>query len=171
MPAPSDQSTSGPDAPPNRAQSTRGLSTAIEIDVVKNASEELVRALARLLPQLSDAPAPTVRQLDEIISNPGTYLFLARDAKEVAGTLTLVVLDLLTGTKALIEDVVVDASYRGQGIGASLVERALELATNLGASTVELTSRPSREAANRLYERIGFARRETNVWRWSASAP
>lgn len=87
------------------------------------------------------------------------------DDGEIVGTLTLACFHIPTGTRAWIEDVVVDDAARGEGIGAALVEEAVRLARTAGARTIDLTSRPEREAANRLYERTGFARRETNVYR------
>jgi ribosomal protein S18 acetylase RimI-like enzyme len=81
--------------------------------------------------------------------------------------LTLVVYRIPTGVRAAIEDVVVDQAGRGRGVGEALTQSALELAAKHGAKTVDLTSRPSREAANRLYERVGFERRETNMWRYN----
>ena len=89
------------------------------------------------------------------------------DDETVLGTLTLVVFHIPTGTRAVIEDVVVDQAARGQGIGEALTKAALELAAGRGARTVDLTSRPSREAANRLYGRLGFQRRDTNFWRYT----
>ena len=104
-----------------------------------------------------------------MIEAPGTHLLVARDdAGRIVGTLTLVVFRIPTGLRAWIEDVVVDESARGQGTGEALTREALRIAADLGARTVDLTSRPTREAANRLYRRLGFELRDTNVWRWSA---
>ncbi len=141
---------------------TNGLS----IERVQQASEELVGAFARLGPQLSSAPPAGLEALRRVVSSPGTVLLVARAADgSIVGTCTLVTFEIPTGVRAWLEDVVVDGAVRGGGIGATLVEAALEAARAAGARTVDLTSRPSREAANRLYERSGFARRETNVWR------
>jgi len=132
---------------------------------------EIVDALATLVPQLSSsAPAPTDAEIDDIATSPATVLFVARDADgAIVGSLTLVVFRAPTGPRAWIEDVVVDTSTRGQGIGAALVRTALDRAASEGARTVDLTSRPSREAANRLYVRLGFEQRETNVYRWNGA--
>ena len=129
---------------------------------------ELVDAIARLLPQLSSsAPAPTGAEIGEIVVSPATTLFVARTADgSIVGTLTLVLFRIPSGVRAWIEDVIVGEEARGQGCGEALNRAALDAARAAGARTVELTSRPSREAANRLYQRIGFTRRETNVYRY-----
>jgi len=130
-------------------------------------SPDLVAAFTRLVNQLSrTSPPPTYDDLEEMVGAPGTRLLLAVDGGgHIAGSLTLVLFRLPTGVRAWIEDVVVDEGARRQGIGAALTTRAVELATQAGARTVDLTSRPSREAANRLYVKLGFQLRETNVYR------
>jgi ribosomal protein S18 acetylase RimI-like enzyme len=129
--------------------------------------DELVDAFARLVPQLSrTAPSPGPFELEEMVASPSTALLLARDDSErIVGALTLVVFRIPTGVRAWIEDVVVDEQVRGGGVGTALVAAALWRAEEAGARTVDLTSRPDREAANRLYERMGFTRRATNVYR------
>ncbi|HTN99556.1 MAG TPA: GNAT family N-acetyltransferase, partial [Microthrixaceae bacterium] len=124
--------------------------------------------MAALVPQLSSSsPAPTAAELTEIVDSDASHLLIARnDQGLVCGSMTLVVFRIPTGVRAWVEDVVVDSGARGQGVGDSLNRYALELAVGLGAKTVDLTSRPSREAANRLYQRLGFVARETNVYRW-----
>jgi ribosomal protein S18 acetylase RimI-like enzyme len=141
----------------------------IVVTEVTTVTTEIVDALAALVPQLSSsAPAPTETDLAEIAASPATVLFVARhDRGAIVGPLTLVVFRAPTGPRAWIEDVVVDTTTRGQGIGAALVHRALDRAVQAGARTVDLTSRPSREAANRLYVRLGFEQRQTNVYRWN----
>jgi len=136
---------------------------------VTSVTPDIIEALSRLIPQLSSsAPAPTAAEVAEIASSPATVLLAARDeGGGIVGSLTLVLFRAPTGPRAWIEDVVVDTSIRGQGIGAALVLEALDRATTAGARTVDLTSRPSRQAANRLYGRLGFERRATNVYRWS----
>ena len=140
------------------------------VEVVAAVTDELVAAVSRLVGQLSSsAPAPTRAELEVLVGSPATTLLVARTpGGPVVGMLTLAVFRIPTGVRAWIEDVVVDAGARGQGIGAALTERAIELAAAAGARTVELTSRPSREAANRLYRRLGFEVRETNVYRFQA---
>jgi ribosomal protein S18 acetylase RimI-like enzyme len=131
------------------------------------ATPELLGALADLVPQLSSSAAPlTAAELAEIVASPATILFVARDgAGRVLGTLSLILFRAPTGLRAWIEDVVVDGAIRGGGVGSALVRRAVERARGAGAQTVDLTSRPSRQAANRLYVREGFAQRTTNVYR------
>ena len=145
---------------------------AIEIERAARVDAELVSALRRLVPQLSSsAPAPTVDQLREMIESPCTTVLLARTRAggDIVGSLTLAVFRIPTGVRAWIEDVVVDSSARGRGVGEALSREALRLAVEKGARTVELTSRPSRAAANRLYRRLGFVERETSVYRYTLS--
>lgn len=131
-------------------------------------SDELVAAFGRLVPQLSSsAAAPTRAELEAIVSSPATAILLARDDDgAIIGSLTLAFFRTPTGARAWIEDVVVDEDARGQGAGKALVEEAIRLASEAGVRTVDLTSRPSRDAANSLYEKIGFRSRETNVYRY-----
>jgi ribosomal protein S18 acetylase RimI-like enzyme len=138
------------------------------IEVATQATDELVTAMAYLIPQLSKSnPPPTKEQLSDIIASEASVLFVARVEGKIAGALTLATFRIPTGVRAWIEDVVVDSEARGHGVGEALNMAAIEEAKNRGAITVELTSRPSREAANRLYQRIGFIERETNVYRYS----
>lgn len=131
-------------------------------------SEELVAGFARLVPQLSSSAAPPTRdELEAIVASPATTILLALDEEDaVIGSLTLALFRTPTGSRAWIEDVVVDETARGQGAGEALVEEAVRLSAEAGARTVDLTSRPSRDAANSLYEKIGFRTRETNVYRY-----
>ncbi len=140
----------------------------ISIEAATEAGDELVAAMAALVPQLSrSSPPPGRAQLAEMVGAPGTLLLVARDeGGAIVGTLTLVTFRIPTGVRAWIEDVIVDASARGRGVGESLTRAALEAAAERGAKTVDLTSRPSREAANRLYLRVGFRPRETNIYRY-----
>ena len=139
------------------------------IELANAASPELEDAFQRLIPQLSSSSAPMdIEQLEDYLSQQSIDLILFRgDDGDIQGMLTLVTFTIPTGVRAWIEDVVVDDAARGKGAGMQLVEAALELAHNRGAKTVDLTSRPSREAANRLYQRAGFEQRETNVYRHS----
>jgi ribosomal protein S18 acetylase RimI-like enzyme len=138
----------------------------ITIAVAESADAELVAAVAVLLPQLSSSsPAPANEDLARIIGDPATTLFLARDDGRIVGMLTLVLFLLPSGLRAWIEDVVVDDEARGGGIASALVQAALDHASAQNARTVDLTSRPEREAANRLYLRLGFEQRSTNVYR------
>jgi ribosomal protein S18 acetylase RimI-like enzyme len=141
----------------------------IEVREATEVTPDLVAAFERLTPQLSSsAPAPTSGELAEIVASPATVLLLATDparGDEIVGSMTLVLFRIPTGMRAWIEDVVVDGESRGAGVGAALNRRALQIAADRGARTVDLTSRPSREAANRLYRRLGFELRSTNVYR------
>jgi ribosomal protein S18 acetylase RimI-like enzyme len=139
----------------------------IHITEVVDVTEEIVAAFARLIPQLSSSsPPPSVDALSEIAANPNSVLYVARDTDtgEILGSLTLALFRIPTGLQARIEDVVVDGDARGRGIGADLTNAAVERARAAGAKSVGLTSRPAREAANRLYQRLGFHQRETNVY-------
>ena len=139
------------------------VSEAHEVDL------DLVAAFGRLVPQLSSSsPPPTADELAEVIATPGTFVFVARaDDGVIVGTLTLVTFRIPTGMRAIIEDVVVDEAARGQRASESLTRAALDKAASVGCKTVDLTSRPSREAANHIYRSIGFEQRETNVYRLS----
>ncbi len=130
---------------------------------------ELVAAFRLLTPQLSrSAPPPGGQELAEMVRSPATVLLMARDGqKGLIGSLTLVLFRIPTGVRAWIEDVVVDNESRGRGVAEVLCREALNRASAAGARTVDLTSRPSREAANRLYRRLGFQLRDTNVYRWA----
>jgi ribosomal protein S18 acetylase RimI-like enzyme len=145
----------------------------VQVEECNEVTDELVDAMALLVPQLSrSSPAPTAAELIEIVDSGACHLLIARDDVEVGlgrilGSMTLVVFRIPTGVRAWIEDVVVDDAARGKGVGEALNRAALELAERLGARTVDLTSRPSREAANRLYQRLGFVARDTNVYRYS----
>ena len=142
----------------------------VVVEAVTKATPEVTRAIARLLPLLSKSAAPpSEEQLGQIVESPSSTLFVARDdgSGEIVGTLTLVMFRIPSGIRAWIEDVIVAEEARGQGCGEALNRAALEVASAAGARTVELTSRPSREAANRLYRRIGFVERETNVYRYT----
>jgi len=146
---------------------------------VTEVDDAVVAAIARLLPQLSgSAPPPTASSVGAIVSSPATRLLVAVEddamaatpAGQVVGTLTLAVFPIPSGVRAWIEDVITDEAARGRGVGEALTLRALELAREAGARTVELTSRPSRAAANRLYSRLGFEIRKTNVYRFDLDA-
>jgi ribosomal protein S18 acetylase RimI-like enzyme len=138
------------------------ITPATEVD------DDLVAAFGRLVPQLSSSsPPPSAAELAEIVDNPNSVLFVARAGDDVVGSLTLAFYRIPTGLKSWIEDVVVDEAGRGRGVGEALNRAALDEARRRGAKDVSLTSRPSREAANRLYQRIGFEARTTNVYRYS----
>ncbi|MEE8462359.1 MAG: GNAT family N-acetyltransferase [Acidobacteriota bacterium] len=140
----------------------------MKVEEVREVSEELVEAFARLTPQLSrSSPPPGEQELERIVQSDATRLLVAKVEGAIVGSLTLALFWIPTGLRAWIEDVVVDESVRGQGIGAALNQEALKLDRDQRSRTVVLTSLPSREAANRLYQRLGFKQRETNVYRYS----
>ncbi|KGF06014.1 GNAT family N-acetyltransferase [Arcanobacterium sp. S3PF19] len=146
----------------------------MSIEIIENATPELEEAFARLIPQLSGSSTPmNLARLEEFLSQPHIYLLVCRREENsggkmpILGMLTLVTFEIPTGRRAWIEDVVTDADARGQGVGRELVEAAVELAEKLDVKSIDLTSRPNREAANRLYRRCGFAARETNVYRYA----
>jgi len=142
----------------------------MQIEMVRQADAALLAAFERLMPQLSAAPAPTMDELVEMFSVPGVYVFVASqpaDGGRIVGLLTLATFRVPSGKRAWIEDVVVDEAERGQGIGEALVRAALAKAAEQGAKSVELTSRPARQAANRLYQRLGFTQPGTNFYRYT----
>jgi ribosomal protein S18 acetylase RimI-like enzyme len=143
----------------------------IEVAAASGVDDELIAAFNRLIPQLSRsavvAPPELIR---EIVEAQASTVLVARDSRDngrIVGLLTLVVFRIPTGVRAWIEDVVVDEAVRGRGVGEALSQEAVRRAVGLGARTVELTSKPSREAANRLYQRLGFVRRDSNVYRYT----
>lgn len=150
--------------------------TVIEVSISVKAATEvddgLVEAFSRLIPQLSSSsPPPTAAELLSIIDNPNSVLFIAEldgddDVRSVVGSLTLAFYRIPTGLKAWIEDVVVDESARGLGVGEALNVAAIDESRQRGAKNVSLTSRSSREAANRLYQRLDFEPYETNLYRF-----
>ena len=150
--------------------------TVIEVSVSVRAATEvddgLVEAFSRLIPQLSSSSQPpTAAELLSIIDNPNSVLFIAElegddDVRSVVGSLTLAFYRIPTGLKAWIEDVVVDESARGLGVGEALNVAAIDESRQRGAKNVSLTSRSSREAANRLYQRLDFEPYETNLYRF-----
>jgi ribosomal protein S18 acetylase RimI-like enzyme len=142
----------------------------VQVEIAKRVDNDLVVAFQRLIPQLSTSnPAPTKEQLESIVASDFSHILLAKVDDVIVGSLTLVIFHIPTGVRAWIEDVVVDADARGKGVGEALNKFALAEAKRQGVTTVDLTSRPSREAANRLYQRIGFKARDTNVYRFQIS--
>ena len=145
------------------------VTPAVTVERVTTVTDELVEAIGQLIPQLSSsATAPDGATIAAIAASPSSTLFVCRSSsaeRPVVGMLTLVTYQIPTGLRAVVEDVVVDESARGSGAGAALVAASLLEARRMGAREVDLTSRPSRQAANRLYARMGFELRETNVYR------
>ena len=141
------------------------------IKIVNEASKAVVDGMNKLLPQLSSsATSMSEEDVTRFLDQPSTTLFVYTpddDPDNILGMLTLVVFEIPTGIRAWVEDVVVAKETRGQGAGRQLVDASVEYALKIGAKTVDLTSRPTREAANRLYRRAGFKQRETNVYRYN----
>jgi ribosomal protein S18 acetylase RimI-like enzyme len=139
---------------------------SITVEVATEASDQLLAGLNQLLPQLSSsAPPLTISDLEALVRSPASTLLVALDGDVMVGSLTLVNFLIPTGLRAWIEDVVVDEKCRGLGVGAALVNAAVDECRRRGIRSIDLTSRPSREAANALYRKLGFEQRETNVYR------
>jgi ribosomal protein S18 acetylase RimI-like enzyme len=140
----------------------------MEIEKVTEPTEELYEALQRLIPLLgTHKVTPTWDEFCALVSSEASLLVAARDSdaqNEIVGLLCLTIYRVPTGIRSIIEDVVVDEQRRGRGIGKALVRYAIELARQAGASGVSLTSNPQREAANRLYQSMGFELRKTNPY-------
>jgi ribosomal protein S18 acetylase RimI-like enzyme len=140
---------------------------SVRVEIADAVTDELVEGLNHLLPQLStNAERLTVADVEVLVSSPATTVFIARDDDRIVGSLTLVVFAIPTGLRAWIEDVVVDGAVRGRGVGELLTTAAIEESRRRHVRSIDLTTRPSREAANRLYARLGFELRETNVYRF-----
>ncbi len=153
-----------------RCQVARANVNPVSLDIrpAERVDDELVDAFAELIPQLSSSsPPPTAESLQAIVDSPDTILYIARVDDEIVGSLTLAFYRIPTGVKAWIEDVVVGAAARGHGVGEALNRAAIAEAGHRGAKNVSLTSRSSREAANRLYQRLGFAEYDTNLYRYA----
>jgi ribosomal protein S18 acetylase RimI-like enzyme len=139
----------------------------VTIEVAHSATDELLAGLNKLLPQLSTTALPLeLADLERIIASPSTTLFVATDGGGIVGSLALAMFPVPTGLRAWIEDVVVDQSSRRAGVGEALIGAALAEAQRCHARSIDLTSRPDRESANDLYQKLGFVRRETNVYRF-----
>ena len=130
-------------------------------------TEEILIALKTLTKQLSpNKKPPSKKDLEEIINSENSILFIAKSKnEEIAGTLTLLINRIPTGQKVWIEDVVVDNKFRGKGIGQKLTQFAIDYAIKRGIKEINLTSNPARIAGNKLYQKLGFTLRETNIYR------
>lgn len=140
----------------------------MRIERATEATSEVVDALRRLIPQLSDtADLPTREGIADMVRRDDTYLLVARDESgRIVGSLTFVLYRIPTRLESTIQDVVVDEAARGQGVGEALTREAMRIGEEAGVGSIRLSSRPQREAANRLYRRLGFEPRETNVYVW-----
>lgn len=138
----------------------------MQIEIVTQVDDELYQAFQRLIPQLTNNnPPPSLNELTALVRETASRLIIARNNEnQIIGALTLTVYRVPTGIRSIIEDVIVDNSARGQGIGEALMKHAIEIAKEKGASNISLTSNPMRRAANRLYLRMGFVKRETNAY-------
>jgi ribosomal protein S18 acetylase RimI-like enzyme len=150
------------------------LPPSIEISRVTALTEELYETCQRLVPQLTNNnPPPTRQQLALLVDSQASHLFIARETTpsnpEIVGLATLIVYRVTTGLRGYVEDVVVDGNYRGMGIGEALTQACLDYAKRAGCPQVMLTCNPGRTAANRLYQRMGFELRKTNVYRYNLS--
>jgi len=139
----------------------------IEIKEIKESSEDIYKNIKGLLFQLTSAETSfSIKDLERIVTSHNSFLFAAYDKNKIVSTLTLVIIDIPTGMLARIEDVVVDKAARGKGIGEAITLAAIEKTKELGIGKIDLTSNPKREAANRLYQKLGFKQRATNVYRF-----
>jgi ribosomal protein S18 acetylase RimI-like enzyme len=155
--------------PVPRGSSVASVSNDVVIEILERVTPQVVAAFARLIPQLSSSsPPPTAPELQAMVDAQANDVLVAMDrvTGDVLGSLTLVTFRIPTGIRSWIEDVVVDDAARGRGVGEALNRFALDLARSKGAKTVDLTSRPTREAANRLYQRMGFQARNSNLYRY-----
>lgn len=145
----------------------------MKIEIVRTVTTELVDAFRDLLPELSpSSPELTLSDLEQIVACSSNTLLVARDdpSSKIVGTATVVIIHIPSGRRARLESVVVRPAARGSGVGESLCRRAIAVARDGGAAALDLTSAPSRAAAHRLYERLGFERRSTNVYRLAVAA-
>ena len=138
----------------------------MQLEIATKADDELYEAFQRLVPQLTDNnPPPSLNDLADLVRDSSSTLIIARnDTHDIIGALTLAVYRVPTGIRSVIEDVIVDISARGEGVGEALMLRGIELARKKGAGNISLTSNPIRVAANKLYLRVGFTKRETNAY-------
>ena len=139
----------------------------ITISELNQSTNEVLDSINHLLPQLSSsAKGISIDRLSELVESENTIILIGIDEKaQILGMLSLIVMKIPTGNKAWIEDVVVDQSARGKGLGKALMNYAHVKAKKLGVKSIDLTSRPSRESANKLYQNLGYEIRETNVYR------
>ncbi|QXP70823.1 GNAT family N-acetyltransferase [Polaribacter sp. R2A056_3_33] len=138
----------------------------MKIYKLETVNDHILKAFIKLIPQLSTSCIlPNQKDLEDIVSSGNTMLFIAEENNNVLGTLTLVFNKIPTGNKVWIEDVVVDNAARGKGVGEKLTQFAIEFTANKGIKSINLTSSPGRIAANKLYQKLGFIKRETNVYR------
>jgi ribosomal protein S18 acetylase RimI-like enzyme len=140
----------------------------MHIQRVSEVTGELHEALQRLVPQLGAHKVPPTREeLEALVASASSILLVAYDPDDsglLVGMLCLTVYRVPTGLRSMIEDVVVEGNARRRGIGETLMRKAIELAREAGAEGISLTSNPGRQAANRLYQSLGFQLRQTNPY-------
>jgi ribosomal protein S18 acetylase RimI-like enzyme len=140
-----------------------GASASVDLERVREITNELIEGVRRLHPQLTDGPVPDARSMARVL-DAGACVLVARSGGAIVGMGTVVIATVLTGTTAHVEDVVVDTSFRGRGVGVRLMRELISFARAEGADQMTLTSHPKREAANRLYQRLGFELGGTNYY-------
>jgi ribosomal protein S18 acetylase RimI-like enzyme len=139
----------------------------VKVEIATTLTPAIVDAVAMLVPQLSTSSPPTTAELSDVVASPATDLFIALDdGGAIIGTATLVTFRIPTGMRAWIEDVIVDENATNRGVATAMTKAMLDRARELGCVSVDLTSRPSREAANHVYQKVGFEPRVTNVYRF-----
>lgn len=142
----------------------------MHIERLTHIDEHIVDSFRRLIPQLTSRRTDnSLAMLERVISSEETYLFVAIEEGEIIGTLTLLFYQIPSGRKAWIEDVIVEQLARGKGVGTALMRHAMHTARSQAAEKVDLTSHPDRKAANKLYQKMGFRLRESNVYRYEFS--
>ncbi|MFT3995678.1 MAG: GNAT family N-acetyltransferase [Dysgonomonas sp.] len=138
----------------------------MQIEILSDVDNKTITAFNRLMQQLSSNYKPIAKEyLIDIINSSNIIIFVAKENETIIGSLSLVFYNIPTGMKAWVEDVVIDQSVRGKGVGKALIEQAIVYAKQSGASKLDLTSSPERVAANKLYQKLNFEKRETNVYR------
>jgi GNAT superfamily N-acetyltransferase len=144
----------------------------VKVEIATTLTPAIVDAMATLVPQLStSSPPPTTAELSDVVASPATDLFIALDdGGTIIGTATLATFRVPTGMRAWIEDVIVDENATNRGVATAITKAMLDRARELGCVSVDLTSRPSREAANHVYQKVGFEPRVTNVYRFDLRA-
>lgn len=138
----------------------------MKLEILTEINQKIIDRFHQLMRQLCpDCPPLPLAHYQELIAHPTSMLIVAKKEEEIIGCLTLAWYYIPTGTRMWIEDVVVDELFRGQNLGEALIQYAIQIAKSKGARQIDLTSRPSRLAANHLYKKLGFESRETNVYR------
>ncbi|TAJ15433.1 GNAT family N-acetyltransferase [Patescibacteria group bacterium] len=142
----------------------------ISISILETATEENLKELVRLSQQLhQDTRTTNAHEVLSLIQSSGAFLVVAKDSEKIIGMGSLYVQQKIGKRFAYIEDVIVDDTYRGKGIGRDIMNHLIETARVNGVRSITLTSRAERTAAHSLYEKLGFVKRETEVFRLNLS--